>query len=80
MFLKDRITPMLRHPCQESPQSLKEVTLVSEPTELRQLEKFLEGVAADIDKHGSDCEHVHFSDFLAEQQEPELIVFNAKAV
>lgn len=57
----------------ETPLELQEVTFSSNSKELRELAMFLAKCADEIDEHGVDWEHEHFS------ADSRVIVLNAEA-
>jgi hypothetical protein len=48
------------------PASLAEITLCATPDELRKMAQFLVSCAAEIERMGSEYDHVHLSDRLKE--------------
>ena len=61
----------------DSPESLSEVTLVSNPEKLRKLAKFLQQCADEIEQQGDDWEHEHFG---TDGEQPALIVYNEELI
>jgi hypothetical protein len=57
----------------DTPLSMKEVSFVASPHELRLIASFLQESAESIEKHGADFSHEHFVDYLERiNQESEL--------
>ncbi|KZZ45665.1 hypothetical protein A3759_08720 [Thalassolituus sp. HI0120] len=57
----------------DSPESLSEVTLLSNPKKLRELAKFLQQCADEIEQQGEEWEHKHFD---SDGDKPSIIVYN----
>lgn len=57
------------------PASLVEITLCATPAELRKMAQFLESCAAEMERMGSEYDHVHLSDRLKEfESSPHFVV------
>jgi hypothetical protein len=57
------------------PATLAEVTLCATPAELRQMARFFESCAAEMERMGSTYDHVHLSDRLKEfELSPHFVV------
>jgi hypothetical protein len=64
----------------ESPLTLSEVTLSTNPNELREIAKFLNQVANKIDESGDNFEHEHLAENFGNVQGPNFIVYNEDAL
>ena len=61
----------------EGLRSLKEITVVASPSELRKISVFLASAADSMEKRGYDYEHEHLADNqIGFDTSPQLVVFN----
>ena len=60
-----------------SPVLFNEITLVSNPEKLRELAKFLQQCADEIEQQGEDWEHEHFD---SDDEQPSIIDYNEDLV
>ncbi len=61
-----------------NPLELSDVTVAANPKELRRIAKFFEQAAIDIEKYGTDFEHVHLADNKKGVDEgPDIQIYNS---
>lgn len=58
----------------DAPFQLGEITISSNPKELKQLAAFLLDVAEKIETHGTQFGHEHFSDYVGVKMDRDLII------
>ncbi|QDO84642.1 hypothetical protein FM037_17245 [Shewanella psychropiezotolerans] len=64
----------------DKPSSLSEVTLVSNADDLREIAKFLNSIADQIDEDSDGFEHEHLSNTNETVSKTNIIVFNEAAL
>jgi hypothetical protein len=64
----------------DKPSSLSEVTLVSNSHDLREIAKFLNSIADQIDEDADGFEHEHLSNINGSVSKTNIIVFNEAAL